>query len=294
MVGRRLSADSSASGSERSSPYRCGVVRRCPRADPAKRDMCPSDRTVDGRTWKPARGRNSDGFGRSAGPAIKPAQMFMAAKAALASRRSGRATCSLSVAAYLASREHLTCPQLSAARRHPGPCRGGGPPLDNPARAVHARAALSESALSLRGVVLRGWSPSVHPHQLLSRLVAAAAVLATVLAGSAGVASTATAKPPAAVPDFGPNVTIFDPSMPTAQIRRRSTPSGNSSGTTRWAPTGTRCTSCPGVYGTVDDPLQVKVGYYTEVAGLGATPGDVRITGKIESATGASTDGQPT
>ena len=38
----------------------------------------------------------------------------------------------------------------------------------------------------------------------------------------------------------------------------------------------------PGVYGSAEDPLQMKVGYYTEVAGLGASPGDVMINGKIE------------
>lgn len=38
----------------------------------------------------------------------------------------------------------------------------------------------------------------------------------------------------------------------------------------------------PGTYGTPDVPLQVKVGYYTEVAGLGANPGDVQINGAIE------------
>ena len=38
----------------------------------------------------------------------------------------------------------------------------------------------------------------------------------------------------------------------------------------------------PGVYGTADQPLQMKVGYYTEVAGLGASPTDVTINGKIE------------
>ena len=38
----------------------------------------------------------------------------------------------------------------------------------------------------------------------------------------------------------------------------------------------------PGVYGTSTEPLQMKVGYYTEVAGLGASPTDVTINGKIE------------
>ena len=38
----------------------------------------------------------------------------------------------------------------------------------------------------------------------------------------------------------------------------------------------------PGEYGTAEQPLQLKVGYYTELAGLGASPGDVTINGKIE------------
>ena len=36
------------------------------------------------------------------------------------------------------------------------------------------------------------------------------------------------------------------------------------------------------MYGTDAEPLQMKVGYYTEVAGLGASPADVTINGKIE------------
>ncbi len=38
----------------------------------------------------------------------------------------------------------------------------------------------------------------------------------------------------------------------------------------------------PGTYGTEANPLQVKVGYYTEIAGLGASPTDVTINGKVE------------
>ena len=38
----------------------------------------------------------------------------------------------------------------------------------------------------------------------------------------------------------------------------------------------------PGTYGTAENPLQIKVGYYTEIAGLGASPTDVVINGKVE------------
>src|SRR5215472_1680118 len=39
----------------------------------------------------------------------------------------------------------------------------------------------------------------------------------------------------------------------------------------------------PGTYGSVRDPLFLEVGYYTSVAGLGASPGSVVINGAIDS-----------
>jgi hypothetical protein len=38
----------------------------------------------------------------------------------------------------------------------------------------------------------------------------------------------------------------------------------------------------PGTYGSAADPLTFQVGYYTEVAGLGGSPGDVTINGTID------------
>lgn len=38
----------------------------------------------------------------------------------------------------------------------------------------------------------------------------------------------------------------------------------------------------PGTYGSAADPLNVLIGYYTEVAGLGETPQETVINGKIE------------
>ncbi|MEO3745525.1 hypothetical protein [Plantactinospora sp. B5E13] len=38
----------------------------------------------------------------------------------------------------------------------------------------------------------------------------------------------------------------------------------------------------PGTYGSAERPLQIRVGYYTEIAGLGASPTDVVINGKVE------------
>jgi hypothetical protein len=104
----------------------------------------------------------------------------------------------------------------------------------------------------------------------------AAVVLA--LAAPAGVASAA----PAAGPDLGPHVVVFDPGMPVAEIQAtvdavHAQQVDAEMGTARWA-----LLFKPGVYGTDATPLQLKVGYYTEVAGLGASPADVTINGKIE------------
>src|ERR1700744_2220832 len=38
----------------------------------------------------------------------------------------------------------------------------------------------------------------------------------------------------------------------------------------------------PGTYGTREHPLSFKVGYYTSIAGLGQSPGDVIINGTIQ------------
>jgi hypothetical protein len=99
-------------------------------------------------------------------------------------------------------------------------------------------------------------------------------------------ATTATAaRPPtgsATQPDLGPAVIVFDPSMPVSEIQAtvdevNAQQIDNEMGTDRFA-----LLFEPGVYGTDTAPLQLKVGYYTEVAGLGASPTDVVINGKIE------------
>ena len=83
--------------------------------------------------------------------------------------------------------------------------------------------------------------------------------------------------------DLGPNVTIFDPSMPVDEIQAtldatHAAQVDNEMGTERYA-----YLFMPGTYGTADNPLQIKVGYYTEIAGLGASPTDVVINGKVET-----------
>ncbi len=83
-------------------------------------------------------------------------------------------------------------------------------------------------------------------------------------------------------PDFGPNVRIFDPSMPTSQIQAevdtiRDRQLNDEMGTNRYA-----LLFKPGSYGTAENPLMIQVGYYTEVAGLGLNPTDVTINGHVD------------
>jgi hypothetical protein len=111
-------------------------------------------------------------------------------------------------------------------------------------------------------------------------ILSLALVLVALLLSASTGGSTASAAPPA--PAFGPNVTIFDPSMPVGQIQAtvdaiHAQQVNAEMGTNRYA-----LLFKPGVYGSATEPLQMKVGYYTEVAGLGASPADVTINGKIE------------
>src|SRR6266700_3061542 len=101
--------------------------------------------------------------------------------------------------------------------------------------------------------------------------VAAAFVLALALSGGAA----------AAPPGLGPNVIVFDSSMPTSQIQATvdtiaSKQVSNQFGTERYA-----LLFKPGTYGSSDDPLNFQVGYYTSIAGLGRSPGDVVINGSV-------------
>ncbi len=75
---------------------------------------------------------------------------------------------------------------------------------------------------------------------------------------------------------------VFTPDMPQSQIQAtvdsiatQQVP--NQFGTQRYA-----LLFEPGTYGSAADPLIFQVGYYTQVAGLGATPGDVVINGSVD------------
>ena len=104
----------------------------------------------------------------------------------------------------------------------------------------------------------------------------AAVLLVAFLALGVGVPAASAQSPAQAL---GPNVTVFDPSMPVGEIQAKvdaihARQVDDEMGTNRYA-----LLFKPGVYGTAEQPLQMKVGYYTEVAGLGASPA-ARGTGR--------------
>src|SRR5262245_31511116 len=116
--------------------------------------------------------------------------------------------------------------------------------------------------------------------------LALAVVLSGALSGALAINTTSAASAHSgrgsASPDLGPNVTVFDPGMPVGQIQAaldatHTAQVNNEMGTSRYA-----FLFKPGTYGTAEQPLRIKVGYYTEIAGLGASPTDVVINGKVE------------
>jgi hypothetical protein len=124
----------------------------------------------------------------------------------------------------------------------------------------------------------------------LAAAVVASFLTAGAFAGQAAAAPAAQAAAPQAPasaasahdPDFGPNVLIFDPSMPQAEIQAAvdavaARQISDQFGTGRFA-----LLFKPGTYGSAAQPLRFDVGYYTEVAGLGRNPTDVQINGSID------------
>ncbi|MEI9967477.1 MAG: coagulation factor 5/8 type domain-containing protein [Terracidiphilus sp.] len=79
-------------------------------------------------------------------------------------------------------------------------------------------------------------------------------------------------------PDFGPNVLVFDPSMSSAAIQQQidkvyAIQQHSEFGTARFA-----LLFLPGNYS-----VDVPIGFYIEVMGLGATPDSVHITGNVHA-----------
>jgi hypothetical protein len=115
----------------------------------------------------------------------------------------------------------------------------------------------------------------------LGAVVAGAALIAGAL-----LAAPAHAAPPRTVdpfdPDFGPNVTVYSPDIPIDQIESELDALAAQQRDAEMSSVRKAVLFKPGQYGTAENPLQFDVGYYTEIAGLGASPTDVDVNGSIE------------
>jgi hypothetical protein len=106
------------------------------------------------------------------------------------------------------------------------------------------------------------------------------------LAGLLGVAGLLLFADPAVAAkpspqSLGPNVLVFDPSMPTSQIQAAVDAVAAQQVPNQFGPQRYALLFKPGTYGSAAQPLNFQVGYYTAVAGLGASPGDVVINGSV-------------
>jgi hypothetical protein len=84
--------------------------------------------------------------------------------------------------------------------------------------------------------------------------------------------------PPAGTPDLGPNVTVFDPSMPAATIQSKVSAVFKQQETNQFGSQRQAFLFRPGNYN-----VDVNVGFYTQVAGLGLNPDDVNINGAVHA-----------
>lgn len=82
----------------------------------------------------------------------------------------------------------------------------------------------------------------------------------------------------AAKPDFGPNVLVFDPSMTSSAIQQAIDKVYSVEEHSEFGSARSALLFLPGEY-----HVDVPVGFYTEVIGLGATPDAVHIVGNVHS-----------
>ncbi len=82
--------------------------------------------------------------------------------------------------------------------------------------------------------------------------------------------------PPTGQPDLGPNVSIFDPSMPQSTIQNKLNSVFSQQETNQYGEQRYALLFKPGTYN-----VSANVGFFTQVAGLGLTPGSVNINGAV-------------
>ena len=102
------------------------------------------------------------------------------------------------------------------------------------------------------------------------------------LAGGALAAAcarpVAAAAPAAPAPDFGPNVLVVDPAMPVAVVQARIDGIFRAQERAHFSDARHAILFKPGRYA-----VDVNVGFFTQIAGLGRLPGDVAIDGHVHA-----------
>ncbi len=89
-------------------------------------------------------------------------------------------------------------------------------------------------------------------------------------------ASAAVTEPAVAEPDFGPNVLLIDPAQPAAEVQIQLDAMFAQQEASQFGPERCAVLLKPGRY-----DLDVNIGFYTQVLGLGEMPDDVTITGAV-------------
>lgn len=112
----------------------------------------------------------------------------------------------------------------------------------------------------------------------LARIVPRSAALSLGLAGLGSVLSAQAKLAQTSTPDFGASVLVFSPSMSAAEMQNQidtiyAAQEHSEFGTQRNA-----ILLMPGDY-----KLDIPVGFYTQIAGLGATPDAVHVTGNVHA-----------
>jgi hypothetical protein len=106
-------------------------------------------------------------------------------------------------------------------------------------------------------------------------------VAGMIVAAACAAATPAVADAPVA-PNFGSNVHIFNPGMDQSVVQAEVNKISAAQVHNEFGSERDAILFEPGTYGRADNPLIFQVGYYTSVAGLGQSPGDVVINGEIE------------
>ena len=116
------------------------------------------------------------------------------------------------------------------------------------------------------------------PERSTSRKCEGMLLWIVLLVGGVAPLHAAATRAPEKAPDFGPNVAVFNPTMPAATMQSQidkiyAVQQHNEFGSERNA-----VLFLPGEY-----KLNIPVGFYTEVVGLGAAPDEVHITGNVHA-----------